>query len=82
MLRAAAGVEDEAGHVLTAAQVQRMGHCLVDALLRLQHYGAIDKTAEGFQMIIKRCNLHSRACTEQVLTPFPGAEPCAFYMAR
>ena len=59
MLLAAAGVEDEGSHVLTAAQVQTMGHCLLGALLQLQHYGAIDKTAEGFQMVIKRCSLHS-----------------------
>ena len=80
MLHAAAGVEDEASHLLTAAQVQRMGHCLLGALLQLQHYGAIDKTAEGFQMVIKRYSLYSRACSKQVLTPSPGAEPCAFHM--
>ena len=50
------------------------------ALLQLQHYGAIDKTTEGFQMVIKRCSLHSRACSEQVLTPSPETEPCAFQM--
>ena len=80
VLHAAAGVEEEAGHVLTVAQVQRMGHCLLGALLQLQHYGAIDKTAEGFQMVIKRCSLHFRACSKHVLTSSPGADPCAFCM--
>ena len=67
MLHAAVGIEEEAGHVLTVAQVHSMGHRLLGALLQLQHYGAIDKTAEGFQMVIKRCSLHFRACSKHVL---------------